>query len=160
MQIPDGVNFSVDGLSLKAKGPGGEVAKNFPEKVQIKVNGKEIEVSCVDKALCNTWAAHVKNMLTGAKDGYKIKMKIIFAHFPITLEIKGKDIMIKNFLGEKVARKAKLVGNTKVEAKGQDVTVSGPDKDAVGQTIANMRLAMKTKDRDHRVFQDGVYIVS
>jgi len=47
-----------------------------------------------------------------------------------------------------------------VEAKGENVTVSGIDKEKVGQTAANIERATKVKKRDIRVFQDGVYIVS
>lgn len=159
VQIPDGVTFSVSGNTAKAKGPGGEVERQFPEKVSVKVDGKSIEVSCPSKALGNTFEAHFKNMVAGAKETYKRKMKVIFAHFPITVEVKGKDIVIKNFGGEKVPRKTKIVGSTKVEAKGQEVFVSGPDKEAVGQTVGNIRMVLKVKNRDPRVFQDGLYVV-
>jgi large subunit ribosomal protein L6 len=159
VQIPDGVSFSVSGNVAKAKGPGGEIEKKFPEKVVVKVDGKNIEVACPSKALGNTFEAHFRNMVSGAKETYKKKMKIIFAHFPITVEVKGKDFVVKNFGGEKVPRKTKIVGNTKVEVKGQEVFISGPDKDAVGQTIGNIRSALKVKNRDPRVFQDGLYIV-
>ena len=67
--------------------------------------------------------------------------------------------MIKNFLGEKQPRKTRIVGNTKLEVKGQEVTVSGCDKDAIGATIANLRTATKIKDKDPRVFQDGLYVI-
>lgn len=160
MQIPEGVTFNVSGQDIKVKGPAGEVDKKLPEKVQVKVNGKEIEVICAEKPLKNTFEAHIKNMLKGAKEGYKFKMKVIFAHFPITAEVKGADITIKNLGGEKVPRKTKVVGKTKVEVKGQELFISGPDKDAVGQTVANIRNATKTKKKDHRIFQDGYYVVS
>jgi large subunit ribosomal protein L6 len=67
--------------------------------------------------------------------------------------------MIKNFLGEKQPRKAKIVGQTKVEAKGQEMTVSGLSKEEVGQTIANLKSATRIRNRDSRVFQDGFYII-
>jgi large subunit ribosomal protein L6 len=160
MQIPEGVTFNVSGQDIMAKGPAGEVGKKLPEKVQVKVNGKEIEVICAEKPLKNTFEAHVRNMLKGAKEGYKFKMKVVFAHFPITAEVKGENITIKNLGGEKVPRKTKVVGKTKVEVKGQEIFISGPDKDAVGQTVANIRNATKMKNKDHRIFQDGYYVVS
>lgn len=157
VEIPSGVNVHVDGHTMTAKGPAGEVRKTFHKEVQVKVEGNAVSVSSKSKALLGTSESIVKSMLKGAKDGFKKNMKLLYAHFPISIEIKGKDISIKNFLGEKMARKAKLIGATKVEAKGQAVSVSGPDKEAVGQTIANMRAAMKIKDKDGRVFQDGMY---
>ena len=75
------------------------------------------------------------------------------------MEVKGKEMLIKNFLGEKQPRKAKIPGQTKVEVKGQEVTVTGLSKEDVGQTIANIRSATRIRNRDSRVFQDGFYIV-
>ncbi len=160
MQIPDGVTFNVSGQEIKAKGPAGEIEKKFPDKVQVKVTGKDVEVICAEKPLKNTFEAHVRNMLKGAKEGYKFKMKVIFAHFPITAEIKPGEFIIKNLGGEKVPRRTRIMGKTKVEMKGQELFISGPDKEAVGQTVANIRNATKIKNKDQRIFQDGYYIVS
>jgi len=157
VEIPSGVNIHVDGHTVLIKGPAGEVRKTFHKEVEIKLDGAQIQVIARTKALQGTSQSVLESMVRGAKDGYKKNMKLLYAHFPISIEIKGKDIMIKNFLGEKMARKAKLIGSTKVEAKGQSVTISGPDKEAVGQTLANMKAAMKIKDKDGRVFQDGIF---
>ncbi len=159
IDIPEGVHVRVEGHKVIAKGPAGEVQKTFSKESSVKVSGNKADVTAKDKALTNTVEAVLRCMLAGAKTGYRKSMKLIYAHFPITLEIKGKDITVKNFLGEKQARKTVLIGNTKVEAKGQSVIISGPDKEAVGQTIANLRTAMRIKDKDPRVFQDGIYDV-
>jgi len=162
MEIPDSINVQVQNNLLKVKGPQGEVERKLSPLINVNVNGKEISVNGKSKALINTTEAHLRNMFKGVKEGFKVRLKLIFAHFPITIEVKGKDITIKNFLGEKQSRKTKLVGVTKLEVKQkeQEVTISGPDKDAVGATIANLRAAMRIKDKDPRVFQDGVYIIS
>lgn len=162
MKIPESVNVQVQNNVLKVKGPKGEVERVFSPLVQVNTDGKEVVVEGKSKALVNTTKAHLKNMFTGVKDGFKVRLKIIFAHFPITIEVKGNDITIKNFLGEKQPRKTKLMGSTKLEikAKEQEVIVSGPDKDAIGATISNIRAATKIKDKDARVFQDGLYIIS
>lgn len=158
IKIPDNVSISVDGCRIKAKGPFGEVEKIISSEVELKQDADTISLSG-SKRMVNTTEGILKNMLNGVTSGYKQKLKIVFAHFPITVEVKGKDIIIKNFLGEKQPRIAKLVGTVKLEIKGQDVTVSGADKDAVGQTIANIRAATKIKEKDGRVFQDGFYPV-
>ncbi|MBI5228346.1 50S ribosomal protein L6 [Candidatus Micrarchaeota archaeon] len=159
VEITDGVNVQVNGTTVTAKGPGGEVKKILSPLVSVKVEGKKIEISSADKALANTVEAILTNMVHGAKSGYKKNLKLLYAHFPITIEVKGKDLTVKNFLGEKMARKTVIIGNTKVEAKGQNVTISGPDKEAVGQTLANIRTAMRIKEKDGRVFQDGIFEV-
>ena len=161
IQIPDEVKFQVLGAGneISAKGPHGEIHKKFHATVKLKIHGKEISVEANSKEMINTVEALLSNMVDGAKNVYKRNFKLIYAHFPISIELKGKDIVIKNFLGEKQVRRAALVGTTKLEAKGQSITISGADKESVGQTIANMRSAMKIKDKDGRVFQDGMYDV-
>jgi len=159
MEIPQGINVRVEGHKITAKGPQGEVHKMFPKGSKVAVNGNDIVIETPNKALQGTLESIVKSMLKGVSSGYTRNLKLLYAHFPITIEVKGSDVMVKNFLGEKQARKTVLIGSTKVLAKGQSVTVSGPDKEAVGQTIANLRTAMRIKDKDGRVFQDGIYEV-
>jgi large subunit ribosomal protein L6 len=159
MEIPQGISVRVEGHEVTVKGPHGEIHKTFPKGVEVKVSGSAVEVKAGDKAIRGTLESVLKSMVHGASKGYTRNLKLLYAHFPITIEVKGSDVMVKNFLGEKQARKTILVGSTKVQAKGQSVTVSGPDKEAVGQTIANLREAMKIRDKDGRVFQDGIYEV-
>lgn len=159
MEIPEGVTIQVDGLKVTAKGPKGDVQKTFPKRTEIKVSGNKVEISSPRASMKGTADAIMKNMLKGVSEGYGRKLKLLYAHFPITIEVKGTDIAIKNFLGEKQPRNTSVVGSTKVTAKGQNVEVSGPDKEAVGQTIANLKSAMKIKDKDGRIFQDGIFEV-
>jgi large subunit ribosomal protein L6 len=86
-----------------------------------------------------------------------LKMKIIYSHFPVTIKIEGNKFFIQNFLGEKLSRIADIVGNTKIEVNGQDITITGPSKDDVGQTCGNIEIATKITKYDRRVFQDGIY---
>ncbi|MEM3690235.1 MAG: 50S ribosomal protein L6, partial [Candidatus Micrarchaeia archaeon] len=62
-------------------------------------------------------------------------------------------------IGEKKPRVASIVGDTKVEVKGSEIFVSGVDKEAVGQTCANICSATCIRNKDSRVFQDGIYLV-
>ena len=70
---------------------------------------------------------------------------------------KGKEMLVKNMFGERNARIAKIVGDTKVEVKGQDVTIKGVDPYDVGQTAANIKRLSFVRKKDTRVFQDGIY---
>lgn len=159
--LPDGVSVAAKNTTLTVKGPKGEVEKNFKLKgVTVKTEAKAVKITALDKRSLNTVEAHVQNMVNGTKEGYSHKFKMIYAHFPMTIEVKGKQMLIKNFLGEKQPRKVKIVGATKVESKGQEMTVSGPSKEDVGQTIANIKGATKISRRDSRVFQDGIYRIT
>jgi large subunit ribosomal protein L6 len=157
MEIPKGVTVRIDGHKVTVKGPQGETHKSFPKGVEVKTSGETVDISASNKALKGTVESVIRNMIRGASQGYTRNLKLLYAHFPVTVEVKGSDVTIKNFLGEKQPRKTVLIGNTKIVAKGQSVTVSGPDKEAVGQTIANLRTAMRIRDKDGRIFQDGIY---
>ena len=89
--------------------------------------------------------------------GFEFKMKSVHAHFPITVEVKGQAIHINNIIGERVPRVARIAGATKVEVKGQNVRIYGPSLDDVSQTAANVRKACRMRNKDTRVFQDGLY---
>ncbi len=159
MKIPQGAKVSVEGEKVTVSGPKGTLVRNFHyQGLKIEVKGDELTATGA-KEMVNTVEAHVANMSAGVLSHYTKKLKSLYSHFPIGVEVKGKEIMIKNFLGEKQPRKSKIVGQTKVEAKGQEVTISGPSKDEVGQTIANIKSATRIRNRDSRVFQDGFYIV-
>jgi large subunit ribosomal protein L6 len=131
----------------------------FPQN-DIKIEQKDGEISVIgQKMIANTFNAHMRNMFKGVTEGHSHNLKVIYSHFPIAMEVKGKEIIIKNFLGEKQPRHARIIGDTKVEAKGSAMAISGPSKYDVGQTIANLRTATKIRKLDSRVFQDGIYPV-
>ena len=100
----------------------------------------------------------IRNICEGLIEGYTIKMKVVFAHFPITVKVEGKTILIENFQGERAPRTTKVVGNTKVSPKGEDVIITGEVWTDVTQTAANIELKTKVKNKDHRVFLDGIYV--
>ncbi|OGS56973.1 MAG: 50S ribosomal protein L6 [Euryarchaeota archaeon RBG_19FT_COMBO_56_21] len=165
IEIPEKVNVTFQGGIVKVKGPQGEISKDLHHpRVKLEVKGKQVVVSCEfprkrEKALAGTYGAHIRNMLRGATDGFEYKMKIVYAHFPIKTSIKGNVFVIENFLGEKFPRKTKILGSTKVEVKGDQVLLKGPNVEDVGQTAANIERATKIRGFDPRVFQDGIYII-
>jgi large subunit ribosomal protein L6 len=160
IKVPEKAKVSVHGTTVVVEGPKGKLERNFSViGLKIESSGGFVTASSTELMITNTVESHVKNMLIGVTDGYSRKMQVIYSHFPLTVEVKGQTISIKNFQGEKKPRRANIAGNTKVEVKGQEVFISGIDKEAVGQTIANIMTATKIKKRDSRVFQDGLYQV-
>jgi len=163
--IPEGVNVNIDKLNVSISGPQGQLQRElwYPG-IAIKRNDSEVVVMTdmprrEQLAMLGTLESHLKNMITGVTKGYEYTMKVVYSHFPIQLKTEGQQVIIGNFLGEKRARKANIQGNTKVVIKGDQVIVSGINKEDVGQTAANIRQATKIKRFDPRVFQDGVYLV-
>ena len=85
-------------------------------------------------------------------------MKIVYAHFPVTVKPQDDKVMIENFQGERSPRVANIVGKTKVQVVDEDVVVTGHVLTDVTQTAANIHLSTRIKKKDHRVFLDGIYV--
>jgi len=163
--LPKGVTASREGDTLVIKGPKGENRREFRHfKLSMNVEKDNVQIYCrlpsiKQKALCGTWSAHVRNMVKGVQEGFEYELKIVYAHFPIKTQVKGEVFSIENFLGERYPRSARIMPNVIVKTKGDQVLVSGIDKELVGQTAVNIELATKIRGYDPRVFQDGIYIV-
>ena len=162
--IPEGIEVIIDG-EVAVSGSKGELKRRFKHK-NIKIS-KDDDLIVLesqfpkkrDKAMLGTIKSHINNMIIGLTEGFTYKMKIVYAHFPMTVKADKGKVTIENFLGERHPRTAKILGDTKVQIKGDEVTVSGINKEEVGQTMANIEQATKIKGRDPRVFQDGIYLV-
>ncbi|RPI83937.1 MAG: 50S ribosomal protein L6, partial [Nitrosopumilales archaeon] len=114
-----------------------------------------------DFAISKTAQSIINNMIKGVQNGYKYRMKIVFAHFPITVKIKDGKVHVENFFGERKARISNIVGDsTKVAIEGDDIVITGPHLEHVSQTAANIELSTRVKNKDQRVFLDGVYVYS
>ena len=156
--LPEGVSASYDGETLVIDGPRGQLKRSFSHP-QLGIQPSDSAVKR-QKALRGTWRAHLANMVNGVAFGFRYQMKVVFAHFPMKISVKGDYVVIDNFLGEKASRHATVVGDSKVITKGSSVTIEGNDREGVGQTAANLERATIVKGRDIRVFQDGIYLVS
>jgi large subunit ribosomal protein L6 len=167
MQIPEGASIDVEGFKIKVTGSKGSLEKDFysplfSKEITIRKADNKIIISSESnkkkiKAMLGTIEAFAKHMSIGVTKGYENKLKVVYMHFPFTIKITGKEVLVNNFLGEKTPRKTHIVGDCKVEVKGDEITVSGISKDDVGQTSINLERATYIKKRDRRVFQDGIF---
>jgi len=163
IQIPDGVKVNLKNRMLQVQGPLGNVYKNFKKiPVLIEINDNKIFLKKTGErkkylAILNTSKSLIKTLCAGVVDGFTIKMKIVYSHFPITVKAEGKNVLIENFQGERAPRISPIKGATKVTVKGDDVIKTGHVLTDVSQTAANIQLKSKVKNKDHRVFLDGVY---
>ncbi|WP_440945493.1 50S ribosomal protein L6 [Methanosarcina sp. T3] len=165
IEIPEGVSVSLAQDVFSATGPKGTVERKlwYPG-IKIEIREDEVVVDAESsrkeqKAMVGTFASHIKNLVIGVSEGFECKMSIVYAHFPMQVKVDGKTLIIGNFLGEKKPRVAKILGETKVKVSGNDVTITGINKEDVGQTAANIEQKTKIKRFDPRIFQDGIYIV-
>jgi large subunit ribosomal protein L6 len=97
-------------------------------------------------------------MITGVTKGYQYKLKIVFSHFPISVKLQDKSVLIENFTGERRPRRIKLIGSVKVKIEPDDIIVEGANLEEVSQTAANIEQATRVRNKDPRVFLDGIYV--
>jgi large subunit ribosomal protein L6 len=165
IEIPEGVNVSIEGHEVTVKGPKGQLSRrlSYPEIEILKEDSYLVVNSKLDRkqqrAMVGTLAAHVGNMIAGVTKGFEYKMKVVYSHFPIQLKAASGELVINNFLGERKSRSARILDGVKVDILKDEVVVTGIDKENVGQTMANIEQATRVRGFDIRVFQDGVYLV-
>jgi large subunit ribosomal protein L6 len=164
VEIPEGVDGTLDGRIVTIKGEKGELTRDFSHApVQIQLEGNKVTVQASwprkkEAALVGTVRSHIQNMIKGVTKGFTYKLKIVFSHFPITVKVQGKTLIIQNFTGERNPRKAKIMGDTNVTVKGDDIIVQGINLEDVSQTAANIQNSTKIRIKDPRVFLDGIYV--
>jgi len=166
IEVPEGVEATVEGNTLKVKGSEGENERSFKinslnfEKKENEIIIGSKKATKKEKKIINTITAHIKSMIKGVQEKFEYQLKIGFSHFPITVEIKEKEAIIKNFLGEKISRKSKIIEGVDVKLEKDVITVSSVDKEAAGQVAANFETATRIRGKDKRIFQDGIFITS
>jgi len=164
IKIPEGIEAEIIGTTLKIRGPEGENSRKFNlGPLEMKKEENKISIGMKnstkrEKKLINTIAAHIENMIKGVRKKFEYELKAVFSHFPITLEIKGHEVFIKNFLGEKTPRKTTLPNNVEIEVNGNSIKVKSIDRELAGQAAAKLETAIRIRARDKRIFQDGIFI--
>jgi len=166
IRIPEGVDLNIDDNFVIVKGPEGENKKKFNfGNLKVKKENNELLISHEratknEKKQMNTITAHIKNMIEGVQKKFEYKLKICFSHFPISVEINGNKAVIKNFLGEKIPRKTKILEGVDIKISGQEITITSNNRELAGQTAANLEKATKVGKRDRRIFQDGIFMTN
>jgi large subunit ribosomal protein L6 len=164
IQVPDDVDVSFEGKKISIKGAKGGLTRDFSfASVAIEGEGKNIRVWAKwprkkEAALVGTIYSHIQNMITGVTKGYSYKLKIVFSHFPISVKVQDKFVVIENFTGERRPRRVKIFGDVKIKIEAEDIIVEGIDLEKVSQTAANIEQATRVRRKDPRVFLDGLYV--
>ncbi|MCU4798889.1 LSU ribosomal protein L6P [Halomicrobium zhouii] len=166
LETPEDVDAEVDHLELTVSGPNGSVTRRlwYPDITVSVDDGAVVIESDEDDAktmsTLGTFESHVENMYHGVTEGWEYEMELFYSHFPMQVDVEGGEVVIENFLGERAPRRAPIHGDTDVSVDGEELTLSGPDIEAVGQTAADIEQLTRVNDKDVRVFQDGVYITT
>jgi large subunit ribosomal protein L6 len=164
IQVPDDVTISLEGKKLSVNGTKGSLTRDFSHApITIEGEGKNIRIWAKwprkkEAALVGTIYSHINNMITGVTKGYSYKLKIVFSHFPISVKMQDKTVVIENFTGERRPRRVKVVGDVKIKIEAEDVIIQGTNLEDVSQTAANIEQATRVRRKDPRVFLDGIYV--
>ena len=170
IELPESVTCVLEDSNIRVKGKLGEIQRDFAHSnLVIEKDNTSIVLTVyyprkTNKAVLGTVASHVQNMVDGVQKGFKYSLKIVYSHFPIKISENRKNMHVKieNLYGGRKSLFAKIIGkDTKVEVAGEDVYVTGINKENVGQTSANIqeitRLRGK-KRKSTKTFMDGIFI--
>lgn len=139
--VPAGVELSLVSGLLTVKGPKGTLAKTFKtDVIDIKIDNGQVTFTPKSeenaaRALWGTYASHVQNMLTGVTEGYEKKLELEGVGFKS--EVQGTNI--KFALGFSHPVILAIPESLKVTAEKNVITISGADKEVVGQFAAKVR---------------------
>jgi large subunit ribosomal protein L6 len=164
IEIPEGMSVVVNGKQVKVTKDGNNLEKEFRfPKINLSVEGNLFKVGAKNASkreskMIGTISAHVNNMIKGLQEEFVYDMEICNVHFPMTVKVEGDKVTIKNFLGEKIDREAKIFPNVNVNVKGNQVEIKSFDLEAAGHTATSIEKATRVKGRDKRIFQDGIFI--
>ena len=165
IKIPDGIELKLEKNKIEAKGPEGENSREFKisglifEKKNDEILIGSKKATKKEKRRINTMKAHINNIIKGVQKKFEYKLKVCFNHFPFTIEIKGNEATIKNFLGEKIPRKLTIPEGVEAKVEKDIIIIKSTNKELAGQAAANFETATKIRLRDRRVFQDGLFII-
>ena len=141
VQLPQGVTASVDGQTVTAKGPKGELKFVVNDEVLVKMEGGEIAVQPRDqsKVARSKWGmsrTQIVNILQGVKEGFEKKLEITGVGYRAALQ--GRNLQLALGFSHDVVYETPQ-GITISVPKPTEITVSGIDKQQVGQVAAEIR---------------------
>ena len=163
IEIPEGVEVEIEGNEMKVSKGEEKVEKRLYGvllgKNENKIIIKTKRATKREKKQINTIVAHINNMLKGVQEKFVYKLQICAVHFPMNVSIKDREVVIKNFLGETKERKVKINPEAEVKIEKEIITVESANKEIAGQTAASIEKTTKIKNKDIRIFQDGIFMI-
>lgn len=162
--IPQGIEVTLGEQVTIKKGKVEITKKLFYPTLELKKEGDKLIIAPKkftkrEKRIINTFKSHLLNMIKGVQEPYVYKMKICASHFPMAVTIEGKKLVVKNYLGEKVPRKADIPEGADVKIEEDNIIITSADREIAGMTATRFEQCTRITNRDRRVFQDGIWLV-
>lgn len=172
LDIPEGVKVNIKARIVTVTGPRGTLTKNLRhiDVTFSKISDKQIKITVHNGdrkhvAALRTVKSLISNLVTGVTKGYKYKLRYVYAHFPINVNVIEKDgekfIEIRNFLGDKQIRQVKVHEGVEVEfstTQKDEIVLSGNSVENVSQNAADIQQICRVRNKDIRKFLDGIYV--
>ncbi|KAK4547381.1 60S ribosomal protein L9A [Oleoguttula mirabilis] len=174
LTIPEGVKVHIKTRIVTVEGPRGKLQKNLGH-IAVSFSHPEANIINIELhhgarknvAALRTVRTLINNLIIGVTKGYKYKMRYVYAHFPINVNLdKSKDtglweVEIRNFLGEKIIRRVVMQPGVDVEASKNikdQLELTGNSLENVSQSAADIQQACRVRNKDIRKFLDGLYV--
>eukprot|EP01083_Nonionella_stella_P009363 26991_1 len=170
--IPDGIEVNIKSRRIWVTGPRGKLYRDFKHAMitlkKTKNNTVLVEKRFDKKKRCavvKTIAGHVQNLFIGVTKGFRYKMKLVYAHFPINATVlnEGKSLQVLNYIGQKAKRRISVRPGVIInEPQGtkDELWIEGNDIDAVSGSASAIWQSCRVTDKDIRKFLDGIYVYS
>lgn len=145
IDVPAGVTVSIDGQSVAVKGPKGELALVVAEPIKAELVENQVLVSRPDderlsRSLHGLTRTLISNQIVGVTQGYSKDLEIVGTGYRVAQ--KGSGIELALGFSHPVNVDAPAGITLTVEGNNK-ITVSGIDKQQVGETAANIRKIKK-----------------
>jgi len=142
VDIPSGVQVSVNGFDVHVKGPKGELKRSFSRLIGIKMENNQLNITRnseepAERALHGTTRALLANMIHGVNKGFEVVLQVEGVGY--RAEMEGKTLALFVGYSHPVKMEPPAGVAFAADAKTRQITVSGFDKELVGQTAANIR---------------------
>ena len=139
--IPEGVEVKVDGNSVTVKGPKGTLTQEFNPNMEIKVEGNEVTVARPNdekenRALHGLTRSLLANMVEGDSNGFKKVLDVNGVGYRVQKQ--GKSLVMNLGFSHQVTMD-EIEGITIECPSANQIVISGPDKQKVGQFAAEVR---------------------
>jgi len=160
IELPAGVTASMDHKTLTITGPKGSLSKDFRSEISIKLGDSTIEVTLKGtdvfaRSLLGTYASHIKNMIAGVTEGYEKKLILEGVGFKSAVSGNILDLA----LGFSHPVKVEIPAGITATADKNIITITGIDKETVGQFSAHVRSLKKPEPYKGKGFRyDGEVI--
>ncbi|KAI1770883.1 60S ribosomal protein L9 [Hypoxylon cercidicola] len=174
LEIPEGVKVQIKSRNVTVEGPRGKLSKDLSHiavnfsRPKKNVIGIEIHHgSRKDVATLRTVRTLINNLIIGVTKGYKYKMRYVYAHFPINVNLEKNsetgnyEVEIRNFIGEKLVRRVVMRPGVDVQissAQKDELLLLGNSLEDVSQSAADIQQICRVRNKDIRKFLDGMYV--